>query len=235
MILIHLNFQENKIPVYLEKSNRKTVAIQVMNFQKIVLKAPYHCDHKYLIELVTKKSEWLNNKFKLYQKRQLACEMLKKTNENQILYRGKFYPIVYKENNVKLIEINEENFYLKTNASLANSSAIKLWLQEQCYNLTQQYLSYWTKIMQVHYQKFRLSDVKSNWGSCNNKGTISINWRIIMAPETVHHYLIIHELCHLVFLNHSKQYWLLVEKFHPNYKSARKWLKDNSYFLRNMI
>jgi predicted metal-dependent hydrolase len=66
---------------------------------------------------------------------------------------------------------------------------------------------------------------KTRWGSCSARGTISLNWRLVLAPPQVVDYLIIHELMHRREMNHSKRYWTLVELAFPEYRLAEKWLK----------
>ena len=85
--------------------------------------------------------------------------------------------------------------------------------------------------MNVEPLSIRVKNYKSRWGSCSAKGDISYNWKIIFAPSKIIDYLIIHELSHLVFFNHSKRFWLKVEEYQPDFKENRKWLKDNSYKL----
>jgi hypothetical protein len=69
---------------------------------------------------------------------------------------------------------------------------------------------------------------KSRWGSCSVRRTISLNWRLIQAPESVRDYIILHELTHLRHLNHSARFWAAVERVCPNYRQAEAWLKHNS-------
>ena len=66
---------------------------------------------------------------------------------------------------------------------------------------------------------------KTRWGSCSSRGTISLNWRLIQAPQSVRDYLIIHELMHRKQMNHSARFWNLVEGACPEYRAAEAWLK----------
>jgi len=68
---------------------------------------------------------------------------------------------------------------------------------------------------------------KSNWGSCSKKGNINISTRLLFAPDEVLQYVCIHELAHLIELNHSKKFWDLVESAMPDYKEKEQWLKKN--------
>ena len=85
--------------------------------------------------------------------------------------------------------------------------------------------------MNVRYNSVKIKNYKSRWGSCSSKGDISFNWKIIFAPENIIEYLVVHELSHLIYFNHSKLFWNKVEEFQYNYKENRKWLKENGYKL----
>lgn len=82
------------------------------------------------------------------------------------------------------------------------------------------------------YTAVKLIKSKSKWGSCSAKGVISLNWRLIMLPETIKEYVIIHELCHITHLDHSKNYWETVQKYYPGYKKAREYLKKNNFIIK---
>lgn len=81
--------------------------------------------------------------------------------------------------------------------------------------------------LSVSFQDIRIKDQKSRWGSCSSKRNMNFNWRLLMAPEPVCDYVIIHELCHLVYMNHSPDFWNLVESVCPDYRQYKKWLKEN--------
>lgn len=81
------------------------------------------------------------------------------------------------------------------------------------------------------YERVTIKNQKTRWGSCSSNKNLNFNLRLMMAPQAAIDYIIIHELCHLVHLNHSKQFWNLVSKYCPDYKHWRKWFKDNSRFL----
>jgi len=67
---------------------------------------------------------------------------------------------------------------------------------------------------------------KSRWGSCDKKGQVVFNWNIIKAPHSVVDYVVVHELCHLIHPNHSKEFWQVVSRFDSNYLEHRQWLKE---------
>jgi predicted metal-dependent hydrolase len=78
-------------------------------------------------------------------------------------------------------------------------------------------------------------DQKTKWGSCSSKTNISLNWRLICCPHSVIDYLILHECCHLVHMNHSPAFWNLVATVYPDYKQAEQWLREHEALLFRIV
>lgn len=83
------------------------------------------------------------------------------------------------------------------------------------------------KLIGVKYGRITVRHQKTRWGSCSSKGNLNFNCLLMLCPDYVQDYIIVHELCHLKQMNHSAKFWLEVETVLPNYKLARKWLKEN--------
>ena len=81
------------------------------------------------------------------------------------------------------------------------------------------------------YTKITIRNQKSRWGSCSSRGTLSFNYRLMLAPPEILDYVVVHELCHLRHMNHSKDFWLMVESILPDYKNARRYLKEHGHEL----
>jgi predicted metal-dependent hydrolase len=76
----------------------------------------------------------------------------------------------------------------------------------------------------VEYAQIAVRDQRTRWGSCSSRGTLSYNWRLVLAPIEILEYVVVHELCHLVEHNHSRAFWRLVEQARPSYREERAWL-----------
>lgn len=87
----------------------------------------------------------------------------------------------------------------------------------------------------VDYKGPRIADQKSLWGSCTPKGAISLNWRLVLAPPEVFRYVVIHELCHRIRLDHSRQFWSLVTRQMPDSSSWRAWLRHQGADLHTVL
>jgi predicted metal-dependent hydrolase len=78
----------------------------------------------------------------------------------------------------------------------------------------------------VEYRRIRIGGQRTLWGSCSPRGTLSFNWRLVLAPLEVLDYVVVHELCHLRVPNHSGRFWALVERHRPYWRRQREWLRD---------
>ena len=81
--------------------------------------------------------------------------------------------------------------------------------------------------LKVRLCKIKFRYMKTRWGSCSSKGNLNFNYHLIKMPKEILEYVVIHEVCHLKHLNHSKEYWGLVESLCTDYKARVKWVKEN--------
>lgn len=77
------------------------------------------------------------------------------------------------------------------------------------------------------YTRITIRDQKTRWGSRSSSGTLSFNYRLMYAPLKVLDYVVVHELCHITHMNHSKDFWNMVASILPDYKESRNWLKEH--------
>ena len=100
-------------------------------------------------------------------------------------------------------------------------------LAEEALKVIPERVEYFAKVIGVTYGKITVRNQKTRWGSCSSKGNLNFNCLLMLAPPEVLDYVVVHELCHRKQMNHSKAFWLEVEKVLPDYKEARKWLKED--------
>jgi predicted metal-dependent hydrolase len=117
-----------------------------------------------------------------------------------------------------LLEKNLEQWYRSEAARLINDMANSLSSQ-----------------MGVSYQRIVIRGQKTRWGSCSRKKNLSFNWKLIMAPQPVVEYVIIHELLHIKEMNHSKKFWQLVAQNCPDWRQHKKWLKEHETDLTSVL
>jgi predicted metal-dependent hydrolase len=117
----------------------------------------------------------------------------------------------------KLFGVNKSEI-IKTALSRVFAKKYKHEVEKRLELINKHYFGHAVKSLRLKYNK-------SNWGSCSNSGNINLSTRLLMAPQWVLDYVIVHELAHMNEMNHSKKYWAIVEKVYPEYKKAEKWLK----------
>ena len=93
---------------------------------------------------------------------------------------------------------------------------------------------YWAPKIGVKYGRVAIKDQKTRWGSCSSKGNLNFNRRLAAAPGPVKDYVVIHELCHLIEMNHSKKFWNEVSRFCPDHRDHRKWLRMHGRELQSL-
>jgi len=88
--------------------------------------------------------------------------------------------------------------------------------------------SMFIKEIDESYNKIFIRDQKTRWGSCSSNGNLNFNWRVVLGPEHVFDYIVVHELVHLEEMNHNQTFWNKVEQILPNYRRSKAWLRDES-------
>lgn len=92
-------------------------------------------------------------------------------------------------------------------------------------------VAHFAQILGVTYEKITIRDTKTRWGSCSSSGNLSFSWRLMLAPFSVLDYVVVHELCHRIHMNHSREFWKTVEYYFPEYREKKNWLKEHGKFL----
>lgn len=109
----------------------------------------------------------------------------------------------------------------------AAAEALKAWLVKESGQYFTGRLDYFCKLMGLEFNRVTIRAQKTRWGSCSKKSNLNFNWKLIMAPKWVIDYVIVHEACHLRHMNHSKEFWSMVESYSKDFKTAKTWLREN--------
>lgn len=107
------------------------------------------------------------------------------------------------------------------------NATLECWYRIQAARLITEKTANWGAIIHVHYNRVTIRGQRTRWGSCSHKGNLNFNWKLLMTPEAVLDYVIIHELTHLKEMNHSKKFWQLVAEHCPRWREHKRWLKNH--------
>lgn len=152
------------------------------------------------------------------------------TEAGKILYEGALYParVHLTPDQEEGVEFNGQAFdvYIQTPQADPNALAER-WLREKAGEVLREQTAQWAQKMGVQYNNITVKNQQSLWASCSAKKNINYTYHIIKMPTAIRDYLIVHELSHLVHMNHGAEYWQLVAQYCPEYKAHRRWLNDN--------
>jgi predicted metal-dependent hydrolase len=213
---------------------RKTIIIQVKD-GLVEVRAPFKIEQKEIDSFILQKNSWINKKLSLQKSIKKPTRKKFKNEENfQFLGKNLKLKITISENKKSYIDDkfiylvlknNKENFKEKIKEKL------EIFFRETAKDIFKNKTLDEAKKIRVTPKKIIVRSYKRRWGSCSYKKDISYNWKLIMAPEKIIHYVVIHELCHLIHFNHSRDFWKSVGKILPDYKSSKEWLKLNQHLL----
>jgi len=180
-------------------------------------------------------------KNKIYQYKLIKTKRAKRINlsiksdATIVLSMPKYLPFIYAQNFLKkkadwLIEKIEN---IQKNNSVWHLDKNDYQKQKtKALELVYKKVEKFNKVYNFKFNKVSVKNQKTRWGSCSSQKNLNFNYRIIYLPEKLVDYIIVHELCHLKEMNHSKNFWDLVKKVLPDYLSLRKMLKKESLLLR---
>lgn len=111
------------------------------------------------------------------------------------------------------------------------AKAIETWYREQARQLAAEIIAAEAPVLGVQVNKLRIGDMKSRWGSANTRGTVSLSWRLLLAPREAFDYVVVHELCHFLEMNHSTRFWAHVARRRPDWAKQKDWLHRHGHEL----
>ena len=106
------------------------------------------------------------------------------------------------------------------------------WLKENAKRIFTKVVDEKSRQTGLAYKSVSVGSARTRWGSCTADNRLTFSFRLLYAPKGAIEYVVVHELAHVKHKNHSKAFWLEVEKYIPDYKIWRKWLKDKAYLMK---
>lgn len=101
-------------------------------------------------------------------------------------------------------------------------------LKDKARSIIEEKIEQYSNEISGNYEKIYIRDQETRWGSCSGRDNLSFNWRLVLAPEHVLEYVVVHELVHIEEKNHSEKFWSRVRDLYPEYKESNKWLSEKS-------
>lgn len=212
-------------------NRRKSADIRVEEGAVSVV-VPVDTSPERIDELLTSKRRWIKEKITLHQdmtppgnKRYVSGESFSYLGRNYRLKveKGPFAPVKLVQGRLVVsVPQGAEQPHMIRNALIR-------WYKRQAETKLKEKVARWAPQVGVILPNVSIKTFKSRWGSCTAKGELQFNWQIMMAPNRMVDYVVVHELCHLLRHDHSPQFWGEVGRVLPDYEECREWLKRHGH------
>lgn len=222
------------ISYLLEHRARRTIGLKITE-TGLVVHAPKRIFAYQLNQILQEKSGWILNKLKSREAN--VIDKIQWVDGEQLLFLGQDITLKVIESDKKYIHFERNELIVHApagNIHAACRASVLSWFAKQALLDFNRRLEVFAAKLGVATPPLTLSNANSRWGSCNSRGQVRLNWRLLQAPPHIINYVICHELAHLKQMNHSPQFWTVVEGLFPNYKIAEKELKILSPQLHRM-
>lgn len=209
------------------RSNRKTLAISVDTFGRLIVRAPKRYSEERIFVFIRDKEHWILRK---QEERKGAGTVLPPENLHgyEFSLLGKQTKIVVDDG--KKVGYNGAQNVIYLPREKSQERLVK-WLKENAKRILTTVTERKAKEMGVSYRSITITSAKTRWGSCSGENALRYTFRLLYCPKEIIDYVVVHELAHTLQHNHSKQFWQVVERYIPDWKLRRKWLKANGILM----
>lgn len=214
-------------------SRTKTASLKVEDGM-VVIVVPKKLDIEKIEKLVADKHAWIINK--------IALHSTATPTSNKQYISGEAFPYLGRNYRLKVLKgelgptkLVNGRITISIPDSVKQHHYIRRflihWYKRNAVKKITEKVRRYEKLVGVETSVVRIKEFKSRWGSCTPYGDIEFNWVIVMAPNRIVDYVVVHELCHLLHHDHSPQFWKEVERVMPDYQECKEWLKVNGHGL----
>lgn len=226
--MIHTYLGET-IRFEIKYKNRTSIGIIIDSYGNIEVQAPKGTPNGRVLQLLEDKWDLIQQKLKEMRDRLQGPQKKVYEYGESFLYIGKTYPIeIFQDINITqdhvVLKKEKLHIYVKRSDTEKIKQALKRFYYQQCKDLVEKSISSYQRNFKTKPRSFRITDSKTTWGTCDSNRQLTFNWRLAMAPREVIDYVVVHEMCHMVHMNHDRSFWRLVGKIMPDYKEKESWL-----------
>ena len=234
-----LTFENFDVTV-IRSSRRKTATIKV-DLEGVSVRIPADLPLARIEKLVAEKTAWIERKLAEAERKQrgIAGQLEQSStlaDGSRVMVQGQLLPLkLIASDQMKVVQSSDRLEVYADADLIADKEQLRALVEQWLYRRAVEELNFCVNVYKQRVgatpSRIQIKDYRARWGSCKPDGSIQLNWRLIHAPMHIMDYVVVHELCHLLEMNHSKHFWSEVERVEPQYKMKRQWLKDNGWQL----
>jgi predicted metal-dependent hydrolase len=238
-----ITINQREVPFLMRRSLKaRSLRLQiVLDGPKIILTAPRFAMNFEVTRFLKNRLPWIEKQLGKIEKQAKLRPAPKYVSGDIYYYFGEQVTLILEPSDKKRpeIKIRGDKMKISVYKNATRSEGIKIirqtiekFYKKKAEEVVHDRLEHFNEHYGFKYKRVTMRNQKSRWGSCSRDKNLNFNWRLIMAPIEVIDYVVVHEMCHLEQMNHSKNFWNLVAETVPDYKVFRKWLRENQYLLK---
>lgn len=210
----------------IRRNQRRTkISVGVDSFGKYFIGCPSSYSERQIITVIENNSKTLIRTIERNRFNPIKSHFYEEGEK--FLFRGIEYPLSWtEESKLAPLELRNNIFFIFSGIKGREYDIFEAWYKRALYEEIQNILHYWTVKIHVNPRTINVKTVKSVWGSCSAKGNITFSTRLALVPPELLEYVIVHELCHILHMNHSPDFWAEVKKHIDNFKEKRNLLRS---------
>ena len=213
----------------LKRSNRKTASIYIERDGQVSVLVPEKLSDRQVDELLESKRKWIYTSLAEWHDLNARKVERQYVNGEGFLYLGRSYRLKLVAEMSESLMLRDGYFCLRADngSTPAADAAFRVFYRAKGAIRIPPRVAYYQTKMDVEPKSVKVIDLKHRWASCTHGGKLNFHWKCMMAPMTILDYIVVHELAHLVFPNHTAAFWNEVDKVMPDYQDRKEWLRAN--------
>jgi predicted metal-dependent hydrolase len=213
---------------------KKTVAISIDVSGQVIIKTPKHTTEEEIKKIIEIKKDWISKKIQSQEKLRLIA----KSNKNKVLYLGKYYDlrvVPAKEDEIKLGIDNITVFNSRIENSNSTETILNFWLFNQASKIYSEFIEEGFLLINQEHDierpQMQIKRIANKWGTCSSTKVVTINTDLIKTPLECIKYVVFHEMCHLIHMNHGSDFYKLQKQLTPDYKILKQKLEQYQFLI----
>lgn len=212
----------------LVRARRRSIGMEV-HFEGLTVRAPKWVSLREIEAALVERAAWILRSLAEWRARRRDVMPREWKTGASIVFRGE--ALALDVSAARRAEIAADLFHVTVRHPHAHderqvAECVGEWLRDQAWTLVAARVAHYLRRVSARSPSVRLSNARSEWGSCNANGEIRLNWRLVQLPPLLAEYVVAHEVAHIVELNHSQRFWAVVEALLPGHAALRRQLDD---------
>ena len=224
--------QENPIAYEVIRSRRATADIIIERDGRVLVRAPEWADDEKVAQIVRSKHYWIYQGLAEWRDLNATRVLREYKNGEGFLYLGRSYRLLFVSDQEEPLQLKNGRFCLRRDLVEkggidAAKTAFRDFYAEKGRRRLAARVRYFAPKVGVDTTEVLVKELAYRWASCSKAGKLSFHWKCMMAPQTIIDYIVVHELCHFHYRDHTEAFWNEVDKVLPDYLERKHWLRKN--------